>query len=125
MGAFLRGKYFHTENMLTRLWNVKTPFLLSVQWPRYPNEDLILTNRFNDLYYFCGTWEVAMAGKFDTPLANLYQEMVERGQVAPVAEPGRFRYPSALKVVPSFTTYGATTLSAEGTALAELEPSSK
>jgi hypothetical protein len=43
-----------------------------------------------------------------TPLAKLYQEMVDSGTIAPVAEAGRFTYPSMRATVPSITTYGVT-----------------
>ena len=70
-----------------------------------------------------------MAKKFNTPLAKLYQQMVERGEIAPVAEPGRFSYPSVLKHVPSFTTYGTVDFERTdvltGMPLAELESGTK
>jgi len=42
-----------------------------------------------------------------TPLARLYQEMVDRGVIAPPkADPIQFVLPSLLVPVPNFTTYG-------------------
>lgn len=70
-----------------------------------------------------------MADKFNTPLANLYQQMVDDGLVTPVAEAGRFRYPSVLKHINSFTTYGTVDITRidalTGIARAELESGSK
>jgi hypothetical protein len=43
---------------------------------------------------------------YTTPLARLYQELVDAGTIVPVAEPGRFSYPSMRVHVPSVTTYG-------------------
>ncbi len=42
-----------------------------------------------------------------TPLAKLYQEMVDRGVIVPVQRDStQFVFPSLLAPVPSFTTYG-------------------
>ena len=47
-----------------------------------------------------------MTEEHTTPLARLYQEMVDAGLITPVAEVGRFTYPSMRVRVPSATTYG-------------------
>lgn len=49
-----------------------------------------------------------MTGPFNTRLANLYFGLVQSGQIEPVDELLRFRYPSVRQVVPTFTTYGIT-----------------
>jgi hypothetical protein len=49
-----------------------------------------------------------MSEQHTTPLAKRYQEMVDEGLIAPVAEAGRFTYPSMRVRVPSATTYGLT-----------------
>lgn len=42
-----------------------------------------------------------------TPLAKLYQEMVDRGVIVPLRpDSPQFVFPSLLAPVPSFTTYG-------------------
>jgi hypothetical protein len=41
-----------------------------------------------------------------TPLAELYQQLVDTGAIQPANEAGQFRYPSMRIVVPSVTTYG-------------------
>jgi len=47
-----------------------------------------------------------MTTSHTTPLANLYQELVDAGTITPASEPGRFSYPSMRVYVPSVTTYG-------------------
>ncbi len=49
--------------------------------------------------------ENGMSEQHTTPLARLYQEMVDAHLIVPVAEPGRFTYPSMRIRVPSVTTY--------------------
>ena len=49
---------------------------------------------------------VVMTEKFDTPLAQAYKVLVERGLIIPIEPTGNFRYPSVLTPVPSITTYG-------------------
>jgi hypothetical protein len=47
-----------------------------------------------------------MSEQHPTPLAKIYQEMVDAGLIVPVAEAGRFIYPSMRVRVASATTYG-------------------
>ena len=46
-----------------------------------------------------------MSVTFDTPLAQLYQELVEKGVLIREPDTQPFRYPSTKRYVPSITTY--------------------
>ena len=64
-----------------------------------------------------------MATVHTTPLAKLYQDLVDAGTIVPNPEPARFTFPSMRVYVPSVTTYGTHDLRGlEEETRAQLEP---